>query len=89
MPQESGQAAGAGGLDGLVRSVRDLHEQPGRLRNVLTGPSERERGGVPSSADAGPAGIPPGLGNIFGNPLAKAAIAGITAMLVRKMMAPK
>jgi hypothetical protein len=29
------------------------------------------------------------MGNVFASPLAKAAIAGITAMLVRRMLAPK
>ncbi len=80
---------GGGGLDDLARSVRELHEQPGRLRDVLTGPSGGGPGGIPGGAGAGPAGIPPGAGSIFGSPLAKAAIAGITAMLVRRMLTPR
>jgi hypothetical protein len=75
-----------GGLDELARSVRELHEQPGRLREVMTGPAG---GPVGRPAGAGPAGIPPGAGDIFASPLAKAAIAGITAMLVRRVLTPK
>jgi hypothetical protein len=80
---------GGGGLDELTRSVRDLHEQPGRLREVLTGPSGGGPGGIPSGAGVGPAGVPSGAGSLFGSPLAKAAIAGITAMLVRRMLASR
>jgi hypothetical protein len=80
---------GGGGLDDLARSVRELHEQPGRLRNVLTDPSTSVPGGVPGVPGVGPAGVSLGAGSIFGSPLAKAAIAGITAMLVRRMLAPR
>jgi hypothetical protein len=37
----------------------------------------------------GSAGGTPGAGTIFANPLAKAALAGIAAMLVRRMLAPR
>jgi hypothetical protein len=80
---------GGGGLDDLARSVRELHEQPGRLRDVLTGQSAEGPGGIPSGSGTGTAGGPFGAGSIFGSPLAKAAIAGITAMLVRRMLAPR
>jgi hypothetical protein len=84
---------GGGGLDDLARSVRELHEQPGRLREVLTEPSSRPAEGqarrVPGGAGGGSAGIPGGLENIFASPLAKAALAGITAMLVRRMFASR
>ena len=88
------RAGGAGaGLDDLARSVRELHEQPGRLREVLTGPSSgpagRQPRGVPGGTGAGPAGAPAGLENIFASPAAKAALAGIAAMLVRRMLAPR
>jgi hypothetical protein len=87
---ESRSGAGGGasvGLDDLTRSVRELHEQPGRLREVLTEAPEGQPRGVPGSAGA--PGLPGGLEGIFANPLAKAAIAGITAMLVRRMLAPR
>jgi hypothetical protein len=83
-PPPRGPGAG-GGLDDLARSVREMHEQPGRLRDVLTRPSTEARGGV-SEAGAAPTGLPSGAGSIFDNPLAKAALAGITAMLVRRML---
>jgi hypothetical protein len=86
--------AGGAGLDDLARSVRELHEQPGRLREVLAGPSPQAPAGGqpqrgPGGAGAGPAGLPAGLENIFASPVAKAAIAGITAMLVRRMLMPR
>jgi hypothetical protein len=99
LPQPRPEAGGSG-LDALARSVRELHEQPGRLRDVLTGPTGGGSSGIPTGEDVGPggiptgagdepAGVPPGLGSIFQSPLAKGAIAGITAMLVRKMLAPR
>lgn len=72
-----------------MRNVRELHEQPGQLRDVLSVPAGGEPGGPAESAGAGPAGFPPGAGSILASPLAKAAIAGITAMLVRRMLAPR
>jgi hypothetical protein len=85
---KSSPGGGAGGLDELTRSVRELHEQPGRLREVVTQPAEGGAAGRPAGAGAGPAGLPD-IGGIFASPMAKAAIAGITAMLVRRMLAPK
>jgi hypothetical protein len=87
LPQP-GTVAQGGGLDDLVRSVRDLHQQPGRLRDVLTGPAAGGPVGMPRSPE-GSAGGTPGAGTIFANPLAKAALAGIAAMLVRRMLAPR
>ena len=85
----AGGSAGGGGLEGLARSVRELHEQPGRLREVLTGPTPGDPRRAPGGAGAGQAGAPGGLESAFSSPLAKAAIAGITAMLARRMLAPK
>jgi len=56
---------------------------------VLTAPSEPPPAGQPRGVPGGAPGIPGGLESIFANPLAKAAIAGITAMLVRRMLAPR
>jgi hypothetical protein len=90
-PGSAPRAGGArgGGLDDLARSVRELHEQPGRLREVLTDSSEPPPARQPRGVPGGAPGIPGGLENIFANPLAKAAIAGITAMLVRRMLTPR
>ena len=46
--------AGGGGLDDLARSVRELHEQPGRLREVLTGPSPGTRARRPAAPAPAP-----------------------------------
>ena len=85
---KSSPSGGGGGLDELARSVRELHEQPGRLREVVTQPAGGGAAERPAGAGAGQAGLPD-LGGVFANPTAKAAIAGITAMLVRRMLAPK
>jgi hypothetical protein len=85
-------AGRSGGLDDLVRSVQELHEEPGRLRQVLAGPSERTSTGqsrIPGGFGTGAPGIPGGLESIIGSPLGKAALAGITAMLVRRMLRPR
>jgi hypothetical protein len=89
LPAPRPGGGGGGGLDELARSVRELHEQPGRLRETVTQSAGGGSGGQTAGAGAGPAGLPPGVGEIFASPLAKAAIAGITAMLVRRMLAPK
>jgi hypothetical protein len=56
---------------------------------VFTAPSGAQPGRAPGAPGGTPGGIPPDLGNIFASPLAKAALAGIAAMLVRKMLAPR
>lgn len=80
----------ADALDGLARSVRELHERPGHLREVLAGgPSGRpaSRPPVPEAPGRDPGSAGPG--SIFDNPLAKALLAGITAMLVRRLLASR
>jgi hypothetical protein len=59
----------------LGQVLTGLHQTPGQLRNILSG------GG--SSADATGAGALTGL---LGSPLAKAALAGITAMVVKRVV---
>jgi hypothetical protein len=85
---KSSPGGGGGGLDELARSVRELHEQPGRLREVVTQSAGGGAAERPAGAGAGQAGLPD-IGGVFASPMAKAAIAGITAMLVRRMLAPK
>src|SRR5512139_1406523 len=61
--------ADPGALGGVLT---DLHNTPGRLRDILGGGSAQ-----PQAAGSGP------LGGLFASPLAKAALAGITAMIVK------
>ena len=62
-----------GNLDWLSNITGQLHQQPGLLRDILGGLT----GGKSADASAG---------SILSSPLAKAALAGITAMLVKKAL---
>ncbi|HEY6102249.1 MAG TPA: hypothetical protein VI007_03365 [bacterium] len=75
LPGPSG-AQGLGGLDlgALAQVLTGLHKQPGQLRSVLTSQPGQEKG------TAGQ------LASVFSNPVAKAVLAGITAMAVRRVM---
>ncbi len=66
------QDKGFGDLDWLASITTQLHQQPGLLREIL--------GGLSGGRETGSAG------GIFSNPLAKAALAGIAAMLVRRVL---
>jgi len=59
----------------LGQVLTDLHKTPGRLRDLLGGGSA-----PPQAATSSP------LGGLFASPLAKAALAGITAMIVKRVM---
>jgi hypothetical protein len=59
----------------LGHVLSDLHQKPGQLRDILGG------GDAPGQA-AGPGA----LSSIFASPLAKAALAGIAAMVVKRVM---
>ena len=59
----------------LGQVVTDLHETPGRLRDLLGGGSAQ-----PQAAGSSP------LAGMFASPLAKAALAGIAAMVVKRVM---
>lgn len=61
----------------LGQVITDLHQTPGRLRDLLGG------GGGGGQAQA--AGDNP-LGTMLQSPLAKAALAGIAAMVVKRVM---
>ena len=69
------QGQGFGNLDWLSNITGQLHQQPGLLRDLL--------GGLGGSREAGSSG------GIFSNPLAKAAMAGIAAMLVKRVLGGK
>ncbi len=62
----------------LGRVVTDLHQTPGRLRDILGG-------GAPPTQSTQAAESNP-LGGLLASPLARAALAGITAMVVKRVM---
>jgi hypothetical protein len=62
----------------LGRVVTDLHQTPGRLRDVLGG-------GAPATPSTQAAESNP-LGGVLASPVARAALAGITAMIVKRVM---
>ena len=76
-----GRGQGYGNLDWLSNITRQIHEQPGLLRDLLGGLTG---GGSPS---ASPSGSP--AGGLLSSPLAKAALAGIAAMLVKRALGGK
>lgn len=59
----------------LGKVITELHEMPGRLRDLLGGQS-----GAPQASGSS------ALTNVLASPLAKAALAGISAMVVRRVM---
>ena len=59
----------------LGRVLTDLHQTPGRLRDLLGGGSAQPQAAGSSS-----------LASMFASPLAKAALAGIAAMVVKRVM---
>ncbi len=67
------QNQGFGDVDWLSNITSQIHQQPGLLRDLLGGITGGDRG-------TGSAG------GIFSSPLAKAALAGIAAMLVKKVL---
>lgn len=60
----------------LGRVLTDLHQTPGALRDILGGAGTQQPQPGDSSA----------LVNMLGSPLARAALAGITAMIVKRVM---
>ena len=67
-----GQGQGFGDVDWLSNITSQIHQQPGLLRDLL--------GGLTGNSGASSSG------GIFSSPLAKAALAGIAAMLVKKAL---
>jgi hypothetical protein len=66
------QGQGFGDVDWLANITSQIHQQPGLLRDLLGGLTGNR--GTSSS------------GGIFSSPLAKAALAGIAAMLVKRVL---
>lgn len=59
----------------LGQVLTDLHQTPGRLRDVLGGGGAQDQSAGSSAA-----------GSILASPLARAALAGIAAMVVKRVM---
>jgi len=70
-----------GNTDWLTQIVSQLHQQPGLLRDILGGLAGGKSTGSSTGGSAGGS-----AGSILSSPLAKAALAGITAMLVKKAL---
>ena len=66
------QGQGFGDLDWLANITSQIHQQPGLLRDLLGGLTGSK--GTSSS------------GSLLSSPLAKAALAGIAAMLVKRAL---
>ena len=67
------QGQGFGDVDWLSNITSQIHQQPGMLRDLL--------GGVTGGSGTSSSG-----GGILSSPLAKAALAGIAAMLVKRVL---
>ena len=61
----------------LGRVVTDIHETPGQLTDILSG------GNRPSASGSAPESP---LAGVLASPVAKAALAGIAAMVVKRVM---
>jgi hypothetical protein len=60
----------------LGKVLRDLHEKPGQLRDILGGPGAQSQGQAGSSP----------ITDMLSSPMAKAVLAGIAAIVVKNMM---
>jgi hypothetical protein len=78
LPAPPNRSGGQNDLGWLSAITGQLHQQPGLLRELLGGIAGQPRtGGIASG------------GGLFASPLGKAALAGITAMLVKRAMGKK
>ena len=64
----------------LGEVLTDLHQKPGQLRDILGGGDAQPQGQAPGSNP---------IGDILASPMAKAVLAGIAAMVVKRVMAPR
>jgi hypothetical protein len=60
----------------LGKVLTDLHEKPGQLRDIL-GPGDGQLQGQASGSNP--------IGDMLSSPMAKAVLAGIAAMVVKRM----
>jgi hypothetical protein len=61
----------------LGQILTDLHQKPGQLRDMLGGGDVQSRGEAPESSP---------IGAMLASPMAKAVLAGIAAMVVRRVV---
>ena len=64
----------------LGQILANLHQKPGQLRDMLGGGDVQSRGQAPVSNP---------IGDILASPMAKAVLAGIAAMVVKRAMGPR
>ena len=64
----------------LGQVLTDLHQKPGQLRDMLGGGDAQPQGQAPASNP---------IGDMLASPMAKAVLAGITAMVVKRVLAPR
>jgi len=76
----------------LSQVLTNLHETPGRLRDLFGAGGEGGRtqpaggGGTQSAGGSGTQSAGGSMGSMLSSPLAKAALAGIAAMVVKRAM---
>src|SRR5215475_14732702 len=63
----------------LGQVLTDLHGKPGQLRDMLGGGAAQPQGQAPGSS---------AITDVLTSPMAKAVLAGIAAMVVKRVMAP-
>jgi hypothetical protein len=73
IPIPQRESSGGGLADWLSKATGQVHQQPGALRDML----------APAGSGASPGA---GMGGLLSSPLAKAALAGIGAMLFKKLL---
>jgi hypothetical protein len=61
----------------LGQILTDLHQKPGQLRDMLGGGDVQSRGQAPESSP---------IGAMLASPMAKAVLAGIAAMAIKRMV---
>jgi hypothetical protein len=61
----------------LGQILTDLHQKPGQLRDMLGGGNVQSRGQAPESSP---------IGAMLASPMAKAVLAGIAAMAIKRMV---
>ena len=69
----------------LGQVLTDLHRTPGRLRDLLGGPGPAAPEPRSPSPSAGASAME-SISNVLASPLAKAALAGIAALVVKRVM---